>query len=106
MPKLYPPNIEGTLPAFYTLHADEERDKWVTYLVVPFSMNKAVVKSEVAGIQLKLKTVQSGKVLFTKEIRVNSEETEIKFDPQGEAIFDISEWINNDAPKLSPDLCE
>ena len=43
--KLYPPNIEGTIPAFNG-----------TTLVVPFSMNKAVAKSEVGSFALKIKT--------------------------------------------------
>ena len=37
--KLYPPNIEGTIPAFYG-----------TVLTVPFSMNKAVSKRDVYGM--------------------------------------------------------
>jgi hypothetical protein len=35
MAKLYPPNIEGTIPAFATTNG-------TTTLVVPFSLNKAV----------------------------------------------------------------
>ena len=49
MEKLYPPNIAGTLPAFYD----------GTTLVVPFSMNKAVPKSMVGSFALKLKTAYS-----------------------------------------------
>lgn len=48
MAKLFPPNIEGTIPAFYG-----------TTLVVPFTMNKAVSILEVKGFALKMKTVQS-----------------------------------------------
>ena len=44
--KLYPPNIGGTIPAFCG-----------TVLTVPFSMNKAVGKSEIGGFALKIKTV-------------------------------------------------
>jgi hypothetical protein len=39
MDKFYPPNIEGTIPAFYG-----------TVLTVPFSMNKTVSKSNVYGM--------------------------------------------------------
>lgn len=46
--KLYPPNLEGTLPAFIG-------DK----LIIPFSMNKTVPISSVTGINIKLKTVQN-----------------------------------------------
>ena len=45
--KLYPPVIEGALPAFYGTEV----------LSVPFSMNRAVGVSEVAGFALKIKTV-------------------------------------------------
>ena len=46
MAKLYPPMIEGTIPAFCG-----------TTLVVPFSMNRAVSRSEVGGFIVKIKTV-------------------------------------------------
>lgn len=52
--KLYPPIIEGALPAFYGTDT----------LSVPFSMNRAVGASEVAGFYLKIKTV-SGSFIAT-----------------------------------------
>ena len=55
MAKLYPPYIEGTIPAFYG-----------TTLVVPFSMNQAVGATEVKNIVLKIKKVNSNEVIFTK----------------------------------------
>jgi len=48
MAKLYPPVIEGTIPAFYG-----------TTLVVPFSMNRAVSKADIKGFSLKIKTIQT-----------------------------------------------
>ena len=54
MEKLYPPVIEGTIPAFYG-----------TTLVVPFSMNRSVSDSEINGFALKVKTVQSSTWLTT-----------------------------------------
>ena len=56
MAKLYPPNIEGTIPAFTG-----------ATLVVPFSMNQAVGAREVYGIILKVKKVNSNEVILTKE---------------------------------------
>lgn len=53
MAKLYPPYIEGSIPAFYG-----------TSLTVPFSMNRSVGRQEVSGITLKVKTVQSNSFLF------------------------------------------
>lgn len=45
--KLYPPIIDGILPAFYG-----------TELSVPFSMNKAVGKNEYDGFSLKIKNIR------------------------------------------------
>ena len=50
--KLYPPTISGSLPAFYS-------DGGTARIAVPFSMNKAVNSSEIKGLSLKIKTVQS-----------------------------------------------
>ena len=54
MAKLYPPVIEGTIPAFNG-----------TELTVPFSMNRSVSKDEISGFALKVKTVQSNTWLAT-----------------------------------------
>lgn len=56
MPKLYPPNLEGILPAFYG-----------TALVIPFSMNKAVSINEVQSILIKIKTVQNNSFIYSGE---------------------------------------
>lgn len=47
--KLYPPLIEGSIPAFYG-----------TVLTVPFTMNRVVSKNAIDGIAIKIKTIQSG----------------------------------------------
>ena len=58
--KLYPPTIASSIPAFYgTTNAK---------LVVPFSMNRAVSKEDVAGFALKIKTAQSNNYITTLEI--------------------------------------
>ncbi len=72
--KLYPPNIQGTIPAFAG-----------TTLVVPFSMNRAVSKSEVAGFALKIKTVQGSVVLNDLQADLphsfkNNTEMKVSFD--------------------------
>lgn len=54
MAKLYPPYIEGTIPAFY---GDS--------ITVPFSMNRAVGKSDISGFQLVFKSIQTGSQLET-----------------------------------------
>ena len=55
MAKLYPPHIEGTIPAFGG-----------TTLVVPFSMNRAVSALEVNSMALKVKKVNTNEVITTK----------------------------------------
>lgn len=50
--KLYPPQIEGTIPAFCG-------DK----IVIPYSMNKTVSPKEVGGFALKIKTVTSNQYI-------------------------------------------
>lgn len=59
MAKLYPPYIEGTIPAFF------EDELGTVMLTVPLSMNKAVNSSEVKGFELKIKTAQAGTLLGT-----------------------------------------
>lgn len=62
--KLYPPQIEGTIPAFCTKNGTTE-------LVVPFSLNRAVSKNEIAGFVIKIKTVQGGVLLWSKQQELN-----------------------------------
>jgi hypothetical protein len=49
MVKLYPPYIEGTIPAFY---GDS--------ITVPFSMNRAISRDEFNSFSLLIKTIQTG----------------------------------------------
>ena len=70
--KLYPPIIEGTIPAFCN-----------QIIVVPFTMNKSVSEREVKGFKLKIKTVQSGYQPFLTEtiqmINWNIDTNEVSF---------------------------
>ena len=70
--KLYPPIIEGTIPAFCN-----------QTIVVPFTMNKSVSEKEVKGFKLKIKTVQSGYQPFLTEtiqmIDCNTDTSEVSF---------------------------
>ena len=52
--KLFPPQIEGSIPAFY---GDE--------LKIPFIMNKTVSPSEIAGFQIKIKSIHNDKLIHT-----------------------------------------
>lgn len=81
MAKLYPPNIEGTIPAFTG-----------TTLVVPFSMNRAVSVSEIKTITVKVKKVSTNDLLLDKkafDFQISSEcsatfkiEEEDKWEPK------------------------
>ena len=79
MAKLYPPVIEGTIPAFY---GDE--------IIVPYSMNKSVNKGEIAGFSLKIKTVQNNLYLATLEESTFSS-NEVRF-PIGDLKLNIGQY--------------
>lgn len=88
MAKLYPPNVEGKLPAFTG-----------TTLVVPFSMNRAVGPGEVGGFQVQIRYINRDTVIYTSSA--------VNFDKYGTsndvnfgrtqancyATFDVSESI-------------
>lgn len=61
MSKLYPPYINGTIPAFYKAYdAQDISETDGTVITVPFTMNNAVGISSIEGFALRIKTVQSG----------------------------------------------
>lgn len=83
MAKLYPPNIEGTLPAFYS-----------SVLTVPFSMNRAVSQSEVNGFAIKIKKVNDNSLLFSGEEKTDftiGNECSVSFD-LGDTELNIGEF--------------
>lgn len=65
---LYPPVVEGTIPAFYG-----------TTLVVPFSMNRAVSKADISGFSLKIKTIQTN-TFIANVVSKDWDTTQAKFD--------------------------
>ena len=77
--KLYPPIIEGTIPAFSG-----------SELIVPFVMNRSVSEGQVAGFALKLKTVQSNNLIIAPiEVGVNAWNKNT-----GEVVFTIPASLN------------
>lgn len=60
MAKLFPPIVEGTIPAFYS-------EGGVVKITIPFSLNRTVSRAQIKGIALKIKTVQSSSYLYTLE---------------------------------------
>ena len=63
MARLFPPVIEGIVPAFY----DNEENGMIE-VVIPFSMNRAVSQAQVKGLAVKVKTVQSSNYLYTGKV--------------------------------------
>lgn len=63
--QLYPPIISDRIPAFYIENIEDgtETENLQATITVPFSMNKAVKTSEIKGFNLKIKTVQTGKII-------------------------------------------
>jgi hypothetical protein len=62
MSKLYPPEIGGTIPAFY----DDGTD--IVKLSVPFIMNKTVSEVDVSGFALIIRTVANSKLIATLRV--------------------------------------
>lgn len=63
--KLYPPIINGVLPAFYrTTRASNDDTPWEIKITVPFSMNQMVGTAQVKSMFLRLKTVQTNEVKY------------------------------------------
>ena len=55
--KLYPPQLAGTIPAFYG-----------TQLKIPYKMNPTVSYSEINGFAVKLKSVQNNNIVYSGEV--------------------------------------
>ena len=76
MAKLYPPNIEGTLPAFCG-----------SALTVPFSMNRAVSTADIRGFAIKIKRVNDNSLIYSG--KTDHYDTRFKF----EAYFSVPDSI-------------
>lgn len=68
--KLYPPYIEGTLPAFY-ITKDTSNNVLSASITIPFEMNASVNSVLISGFSLMLKTTSSGTYIFSS-LRSNS----------------------------------
>ena len=62
--KLYPPTIEGTLPAFYLEYIDSGAVLSGGHITVPFVMNASVSENQIKGFSLRLRTVSSGSYIL------------------------------------------
>ena len=81
MAKLFPPYIEGTIPAFY------KNDDGTATITVPFTMNRGVSSSQVKGFAVKIKTVQSSTYLHTETQNISYD---LKQSNQVRAVFPSS----------------
>lgn len=84
MAKLFPPLIEGVIPAFYFDY--DANGKGIVKIAIPFSMNRAVSPIQIGGFALKIKTVQSSSYLFTAQIK-DSTYYELESSPYVEIIL-------------------
>lgn len=68
--RLYPPNLENTIPAFYG-----------TSIEVPFSMNSTVSRDQIEGFMLQIKSLTSNSALINNIIssNFNIEKQSVKF---------------------------
>jgi hypothetical protein len=97
MAKLYPPYIEGTIPAFYKT---TDLDGTVrAELTVPFSMNKAVSKWEVKGFSLKLKNVFGDDSYLINTTTASDSNSRYYLDADYRVVFSLNE---NTLNKLTP----
>ena len=90
MSKLYPPEIGGTIPAFY----DDGTD--VVKLSVPFIMNKTVSEVDVSGFALIIRTVANSKLIATLRV-----DTPTNWDfKKNEVYFKLYKNVSYDAAVL------
>lgn len=84
MDKLYPPQIEGTLPAFY----GEEKEGKINYsITIPYSMNKTVSINLVTEMAIRIKTIQSNQLVYSGKTKIN-------LNNRDSIIFNITEGKN------------
>ena len=90
MAKLYPPYIEGTLPAFWV---DDEGNG---EMVIPFAFNKAVSKEEIKSLSIKIKSVQNDVLLGSTTLEDNGG----SWSTDGEVRFEVKEFYLQNGTNL------
>ena len=89
MAKLFPPYIEGTLPAFY-----QNSDGTAT-IAVPFTMNRGVSFQQINGFMMKIKSIQSSTYLYsTKDINYTTNTMNNNY-----AYFELPEALDSEKEK-------
>ena len=91
MAKLYPPQLEGTLPAFYKTY--DERDENLVKsctINIPFGINRAVNIKTIKNIALRLRTTSTNTYLIADCPSTNYDEErhiasfKFNYDPEDE----------------------
>jgi len=84
MAKLYPPNISGTIPAFYYVKGAAND------IVVPFTMNRAVSPDDIAGFVLQIKSMNNK---FNEVVSATMRSANISAAGKSSVRFHVSEQI-------------
>ena len=82
--KLYPPQIAGSLPAFYKTYNKTTGEATGIALRIPYTMNQGVGYPQIDGFCVRIKNVSSGTYVCPPQYSVNFNED------QGYVIFDIA----------------
>ena len=67
--KLYPPQLEGTLPAFYKTYSNSKTYADGANIIVPFGTNRVVSANDVFGMYARIRTIATNTYLVTKEVK-------------------------------------
>lgn len=95
MAKLYPPYLEGTLPAFSL------NDEGNGILTIPFAFNRAVNYHEVKSMRVKFKTVQNDALLVAVALEdANGRFKEMDTEGNSEISLKITNWKLYDSEDL------
>ena len=75
---IYPPYIEGILPAF-KIKKDEDKDETTVTIVVPYKRNPAVAISSIQEFSLIIKNINSNRILTTQTSNVIDKNNIVQF---------------------------
>jgi len=69
MAKLYPPQLEGSLPAFVNTYDINNNNNFLgTTLKIPFGLNRAVSVNSIKGIAIRIRTTSTNTFLVSDYI--------------------------------------
>lgn len=91
--KLYPPRINGTLPAFWINYDSSNLIQLGADISIPFEMNQAVSSTQVKGMMLRLRTASSGSYLFSPifSTEIDKDYKKVKFHLSNNEVSKLNE---------------